>query len=88
MKLTAFCFFAVLTVGTQAAGAQSMTEPLPTMDAEKIADALRAAPKFIIDRAIILDYPVSKGGEFRALRKGSPDMRTYSARANFAALCK
>jgi hypothetical protein len=41
MKPTAFCLFAVLTVGTQAAGAQSMIEHLPTTDAEKIADALR-----------------------------------------------
>jgi hypothetical protein len=73
MKLTAFCFFAVLTVGTQAAGAQSMTELLPTTDAEKIADALRAAPKFITDGATIADYPASKGGEFRVLRKGSTE---------------
>ena len=73
MKLTAFCFFAVLAVGTQAAGAQSMTELLPTTDAEKIADALRAAPKFITDGATIVDYPASKGGEFRVLRKGSSE---------------
>jgi hypothetical protein len=73
MKLTAFCFFAVLTVGTQAAGAQSMTELLPTTDDEKIADALRAAPKFITDGATIVDYPASKGDEFRVLRKGSTE---------------
>jgi hypothetical protein len=73
MKLTAFCLFAVLTVGTQAAGAQSMTEHLPTTDAEKIADALRAAPKFITDGATIADYPTSKGGEFRVLREGSSE---------------
>jgi hypothetical protein len=73
MKLTAFCLFAVLTVGTQAAGAQNMTEHVPTTDAEKIADALRAAPKFITDGAAIVDYPASKGREFRVLREGSSE---------------
>jgi hypothetical protein len=73
MKLTVFCFFAALTVGTQTAGAQSMSQHLPTTDAEKIASALRAAPNFITDDATILDYPASKGGEFRILRKGSSE---------------
>ena len=66
MKLTVLCLFAALT-----AGAQSTTEHLPGTDAEKIADALRAAPNFITDGATIVDYPASKGGEFRVLRKGS-----------------
>ena len=73
MKLTVFCLFAALTLCTQIAGAQGMTEHLPTTDAEKIADALRAAPKFITDGATIADYPSSKGGEFRVLRKGSSE---------------
>jgi hypothetical protein len=73
LKPIAFCFFAALTVGIQAAGAQSVTERLPTTDAEKIADALRAAPKFITDGATIVDYPASKGAEFRVLRKGSTE---------------
>jgi hypothetical protein len=73
MKLTVLCLFAVLTVGAQTAGAQSATEHLPTTDAEKIADALRAAPKFITDGATIWDYPASKGGEFRVLRKGNSE---------------
>ncbi len=51
-------------------GSQSMTEHLPVTDAEKIADALRAAPNFITQGATIADYPASKGGEFRVLRKG------------------
>jgi hypothetical protein len=73
------CLFAALMVGAQTAGAQtmtehqSMTERLPTTDAEKIADALRAAPKFITDGATIVDHPASKGGEFRVLRKGSSE---------------
>jgi hypothetical protein len=68
MKLTVLCLLAVLT-----AGAQSATEHLPVTDAEKIADALRAGPKFITDGATIVDYPASKGGEFRILRKGSSE---------------
>ena len=39
MKLTVFCLTAVLTLGAQAAGSQSMNEHLPTTDAEKITDA-------------------------------------------------
>jgi hypothetical protein len=70
MRLTVSCLFAVFTVA-QTAGAQGMTEHLPTTDAEKIADALRAAPKFITDGATIADHPATKGGEFRVLRKGS-----------------
>jgi hypothetical protein len=73
MKLTVLCLFAMLTVGAQAAGAQSMTEHLPTTDADKIADALRAAPNFITDGATIVDYPASKGGEWRVLRKGTSE---------------
>jgi hypothetical protein len=65
MKLTVLYLFAALT-----AGAQTNAERLPVTDAEKIADALRAAPKFITDGATMVDYPASKGGEFRVLRKG------------------
>jgi hypothetical protein len=73
MKPTVFCLFGVLTVGALTAGAQSTVDHLPTTDAEKISDALRAAPKFITDGATILDYPAGKGGEFRVLRKGSSE---------------
>jgi hypothetical protein len=68
MKLTVFCLFATLT-----AGAQTTAEHLPVTDAEKIADALRAAPSFITDGATIADYPASKGGEFRVLRQGTSE---------------
>jgi hypothetical protein len=68
MKLIVLWLFAALT-----AGAQSMTEHLPVTNAEKIADALRAAPNFITDGATIVDSPASKGGEFRVLRKGSTE---------------
>jgi hypothetical protein len=68
MKLPVLCLFAVFT-----AGAQSTTEHLPVTDAGKIADALRAAPNFKTDGATIVDYPASKGGEFRVLRKGNSE---------------
>ena len=64
MKLSVLFLFAALT-----AGAQSTTEHLPVTDAEKMADALRAAPHFITEGATIVDYPASKGGEFRVLRQ-------------------
>jgi hypothetical protein len=74
MKLLAFCLLAALTVGgAQTAGAQAMTDHLPTTDAEKIADALRAAPSFITDGATIVDHPASKGGEWRVLRQGTSE---------------
>ena len=73
MKPTAFCLFAILTVGIATASAQNMTEHLPITDAEKIEDALRAAPSFITDGATIMDHPAAKGGEFRVLRKGTSE---------------
>jgi hypothetical protein len=73
MKLMVFLLFAALTMGAQVAGAQSPPQHLPTTDADKIANALRAAPKFITDGATIMDYPASKGGEYRVLRKGSSE---------------
>jgi len=66
--LAVLCLFAAL-----AASAQSTTGHLPVTDAEKLADALRAAPKFITDGATIVDFPASKGGEFRVLRQGSTE---------------
>jgi hypothetical protein len=44
---------------------------LPTTEAEKIADALRAGPAFITKDATLLDWPSAPGGEYRLLRKGS-----------------
>jgi hypothetical protein len=43
----------------------------PATDAEKIADALRAGPKFITNGATILDWPPSPTGDYRVLRKGT-----------------
>jgi hypothetical protein len=67
-KLTILGLFVALT-----AGAQSGAQNLPINDAEKIADALRAAPGFITADATILDYPAGKGDEWRVLRKGSSE---------------
>jgi hypothetical protein len=60
---------AFLTV--TAAFAQTAESHLPVTDAEKIADALRAGPKFITKSATLLDWPSAPGGEYRVLRKGS-----------------
>src|ERR1700741_604787 len=56
-----------------AASAQSTAGHLPVTDAEKVADALRAAPKFITDGATIVAPPANKDGEFRVLRQGSTE---------------
>jgi hypothetical protein len=58
----------VLTVAT--AFAQS-SDRLPVTDAEKIASAMQAGPKFVTQNATVLDWPSSPGGEFRVLRAGT-----------------
>src|ERR1700737_1561529 len=40
-------------------------------DAEKIASALQAGPKFVTQNATVLDYPVSPSSDFRVLRAGT-----------------
>jgi hypothetical protein len=40
-------------------------------DAEKIASAMRAGPKFVTQNATVLDWPSSPGGELRVLRDGT-----------------
>jgi hypothetical protein len=60
------CLFTTLLATAQL----SKSSP-PKTDAEKIADALRAGPKFIPSGATILDWPSPSGGEYRVLRKGS-----------------
>jgi hypothetical protein len=66
IKLALLCLFGASIVGAQTAQSNG-----PTTDAEKIADALRAGPKFITENATILDWPTTKGGEYRILRKGT-----------------
>ena len=62
------CFFA-----SALAFAQTNTPGQPKTDAEKIADALRAGPKFITSSATILDWPSSPAATYRVLRKGTND---------------
>jgi hypothetical protein len=40
-------------------------------DAEKIASAVQAGPKFVAQNAIVLDYPTPPGGEYRVRRAGT-----------------
>jgi hypothetical protein len=53
------------------ATAQPATSDRPSTDAEKIADALRAGPRFITKDATLLDWPTTTGGEYRVLRQGN-----------------
>jgi hypothetical protein len=68
MRLALFCLLAASIVGAQTAQSNG-----PTTDAAKIADALRAGPRFITENATILDWPTTKGGEYRVLRKGTSE---------------
>jgi hypothetical protein len=68
--------FLLLSI-TLAASAQMQMQPTtpahPTTDAQKIADALRAGPKFITAHATVLDWPATQDGSYRVLRKGTND---------------
>jgi hypothetical protein len=59
-------FFASVTLGCAAA----QTGALVKSDAEKIASAMQAGPKFVTQNATVVDWPSSPGGEFRVLRAG------------------
>lgn len=58
-------------VSVYVAGAQTKMPDHPRTDTEKIADAMRAGPKFITSGATILDWPSSPSGEYRLLKKGT-----------------
>lgn len=82
--------FAAQTPHIAIAAAQTPQAATLVTDADKIADALRAGPAFITKDATILDWPATKGGEYRVLRKGTsewsclpafPGMRTTSRAA-------
>ena len=67
-----FLKIALLCVsGVPVAFSQSAMPAHPKTDADKIADALRAGPKFITSSATILDWPSSPADEYRVLRKGT-----------------
>jgi hypothetical protein len=66
LRVAFLCFFT-----TSLAIPQTTTSNQPKTDAAKIADALRAGPKFITRDATILDWPSSPAGGYRLLRKGT-----------------
>ena len=68
MRLTLLLLLTAL-----ATAAQTAPPAHPATDSEKIADALRAGPAFITKDATILDWPTTKGGEYRILRKGTSE---------------
>src|SRR5712692_7314409 len=70
MKLIAFLALATMTA---TASAQTATHGHPAPDAEKVAVALRAGPTFITKDATILDWPSTRDGEYRVLRKGTSE---------------
>jgi hypothetical protein len=73
--LTTFTFLATL-IATSAQAQIMMSTPTPSTkhpvtDADKLADALRAGPKFVTTNATVLDWPGAAGGEYRVLRHGT-----------------
>jgi hypothetical protein len=64
-----FTFLVLFTAAV--ASAQVPASPKSKSDAEKIASALGAGPKFVTHNATVLDWPSSPSGEFRVLRAGS-----------------
>ena len=62
--------FLVLMTGVVAYGKVRASRPSKS-DADKIASALRAGPRFVTQNATVLDWPNSPTGEFRVLRAGS-----------------
>jgi hypothetical protein len=77
MKNDLFCRKSIMRLAllllstTLAANAQTAPPDHPSTDADKIADALRAGPRFITKDATLLDWPTTPGGEYRVLRQGT-----------------
>ena len=64
-----FAFLVLITAIVT--NAQMPASPKSKSDAEKIASALQAGPKFVTQNATVLDYPTSPSSEFRVLRAGT-----------------
>ncbi len=62
---------AVRDAQDQAQTAPATTVEAPVTDADKIADASRAAPTELVAAATFLDWPSEAGGDFRVLREGT-----------------
>jgi hypothetical protein len=67
MKKLAFLLLFTAAVSS----AQTPASPKSKSDAEKIASAVQAGPKFVTQSATVLDYPTLPTGEFRVLRTGT-----------------
>jgi hypothetical protein len=67
MKQYAF----LILIAAAVAYSQAPPSGKPKSDAEKIASALTAGPKFVTQNATVLDWPASPGGEYRVLRSGT-----------------
>src|SRR5262249_46341555 len=67
------CLAVTLMLVAASSVAQTGKDRLPTTDAEKIADGLRAGPAFITRNATLLDWPTTPNGEYRVLRKGTSE---------------
>ena len=64
-----FAFLLLITAAVTYAQAQPSGQS--KSDAEKIASALQAGPRFVTQNATVLDWPTSPGGEYRVLRAGT-----------------
>jgi hypothetical protein len=69
MRLKTVALF--VFIAAVVAYAQTPASNKSQTDAEKIAAALQAGPKFVTQNATVLDYPAAPGGEFRVLRAGT-----------------
>ena len=56
-----FAFLLLFTAAVTSAQMPAARKSKP--DAEKIASALQAGPKFVTQNATVIDYPTSPGGE-------------------------
>jgi hypothetical protein len=66
MKIVAFLILMTALTYAQMPASRPMKS-----DAEKIASAMQAGPKFVTQNATVLDWPSSPGTEFRVLRAGT-----------------
>ena len=64
------CAFLVLITAV-VTYAQAPPSAKSKSDAENIASAMQAGPKFVTQNATVLDWPSSPGGEYRVLRAGT-----------------
>jgi hypothetical protein len=66
-----FMKFALLVLITAVVSCAQAPPGQSRSDAEKIASAMQAGPKFVTQDGNLLDWPSSPGGEFRVLRAGT-----------------